>query len=76
MEAPKAYSQQDPPKPMKIVTMDCRGLEFVEFKADVSYCLSNHRSHKTDTFEGRMEGCGCGVWDEVLWHRSDRWRVV
>lgn len=36
LEAPKAYATQDPPKPMNVLTMDCRGLEFVEFKADVS----------------------------------------
>lgn len=35
LEAPKSYAQQDPPKPMNVITMDCRGLEFVEFKADV-----------------------------------------
>lgn len=34
MEAPKAYAQQDPPKAMNVITMDCRGLEFVDFKAD------------------------------------------
>ncbi|KAK3707488.1 hypothetical protein LTR37_012130 [Vermiconidia calcicola] len=34
LEAPKPYAQQDPPKPMNIITIDCRGLEFVEFKAD------------------------------------------
>lgn len=35
MEAPKSYAQQDPPKPMNIIVMDCRGLEFIEFSADV-----------------------------------------
>lgn len=35
MEAPKSYAQQDPPKAMNVITMDCRGLEFIEFKADV-----------------------------------------
>ena len=37
MEAAKAYPQQDPAKAMNVITMDCRGLEFIEFKADV--CL-------------------------------------
>lgn len=36
IEAPKVYPLQDPPKSMNIITMDCRGLEFVDFKADVS----------------------------------------
>lgn len=35
MEAPKVYAMQDPPKAMNVITIDCRGLEFVEFKADV-----------------------------------------
>jgi len=37
LEAPKTYAQQSPPKPQNIITMDCRGLEFVEFKPDVRY---------------------------------------
>jgi hypothetical protein len=36
LEAPKSYPQQEPAKAMNILTMDCRGLEFVDFKADVS----------------------------------------
>ncbi|EOD46069.1 putative duf866 domain-containing protein [Neofusicoccum parvum UCRNP2] len=32
--APNAYSQQLPPKRQNIITFDCRGLEFVEFKPD------------------------------------------
>lgn len=39
MEAPKTYEQQSPSKLQNIITMDCRGLEFVEFKADVSSIL-------------------------------------
>lgn len=35
LEAPKAYPQQEPAKAQNILTMDCRGLEFVDFKADV-----------------------------------------
>lgn len=35
-DSPQSYSQQSPPKPKNIITLDCRGLEFVEFKADVS----------------------------------------
>ncbi|THY48608.1 DUF866-domain-containing protein [Aureobasidium pullulans] len=33
-EAPKAYAQNDTPKSQKIIEIDCRGLEFVEFKPD------------------------------------------
>lgn len=35
MEAPKAYLQQSPAKPTNVIVIDCRGLEFTEFKADV-----------------------------------------
>ncbi|CAK1358333.1 UPF0587 protein [Cercospora beticola] len=34
VDSPSTYPQQSPPKPKNIITMDCRGLEFVEFKAD------------------------------------------
>lgn len=33
---PKAYEAQEKQKGQKILEMDCRGLEFIEFKADVS----------------------------------------
>lgn len=36
LEGPKAYPQQDKVKPQNILVADCRGLEFVEFKPDVS----------------------------------------
>ncbi|KAK7419173.1 hypothetical protein QQX98_003513 [Neonectria punicea] len=32
--APAAYEQAEPPKAQKIIEFDCRGLEFVEFKAE------------------------------------------
>lgn len=35
MEAPKAYPLQEPAKAQNILFIDCRGLEFVEFKAEV-----------------------------------------
>jgi hypothetical protein len=38
LEAPKAYPQQEPSKAQNILTLDCRGLEFVDFKAEVC-CL-------------------------------------
>ncbi|KAK3066012.1 hypothetical protein LTR53_017794 [Teratosphaeriaceae sp. CCFEE 6253] len=33
-DTPKAYPQASPAKARNIITLDCRGLEFVEFKAD------------------------------------------
>jgi len=32
---PASYKQASPPKPQNIIEIDCRGLEFTEFKADV-----------------------------------------
>ncbi|KAF1824502.1 DUF866-domain-containing protein [Dissoconium aciculare CBS 342.82] len=34
IEAPKVYAQQSPAKLQNILVMDCRGLEFVEYKPD------------------------------------------
>lgn len=36
---PTPYQHASPPKRQKIVEFDCRGLEFTEFKADVSTCF-------------------------------------
>ena len=37
--APAPYEQAEPPKEQKIIEFDCRGLEFVEFKPEVSCIL-------------------------------------
>lgn len=37
--APAVYAQQSPARAKNIVEFDCRGLEFVEFKADVGATL-------------------------------------
>ncbi|KAF2716023.1 DUF866-domain-containing protein [Polychaeton citri CBS 116435] len=34
VDTPKLYPLQSPAKPQNIITIDCRGLEFVEYKAD------------------------------------------
>lgn len=34
-DAPRAYIQESPPKSQKIIEIDCRGLEFTEFRAEV-----------------------------------------
>ncbi|KAI4153340.1 MAG: hypothetical protein LQ340_002365, partial [Diploschistes diacapsis] len=34
VDAPGKYVQESPPKPQRLVRIDCRGLEFVEFKPD------------------------------------------
>jgi hypothetical protein len=40
--APVSYEQTEPAKAKNILEMDCRGLEFTDFKPDVrsSLCLS------------------------------------
>jgi Eukaryotic protein of unknown function (DUF866) len=43
--APTVYAQQSPPNPKNIIEFDCRGLEFVEFKADVSDLRSQPFEH-------------------------------
>lgn len=40
---PASYQQASPPKPQNIIEIDCRGLEFTEFKADVRLYLSSTR---------------------------------
>ncbi|KAI4096929.1 MAG: hypothetical protein LQ348_005354 [Seirophora lacunosa] len=32
---PKTYTQESPPTRQTIIEIDCRGLEFIEFRADV-----------------------------------------
>ena len=34
--SPAAYEQGEPPKTQKVLQFDCRGLEFLEFKPEVS----------------------------------------
>ena len=42
-EIPAKYVQESPPKAQQIIKIDCRGLEFTKFRADVwsarSICL-------------------------------------
>lgn len=54
IDAPKVYPRQDVPKQVKLLTMDCRGLEFVEFKPDVSF------SSSFLPFEAGLGGRLCG----------------
>ena len=35
-DAPKTYPHSEPAKKINIINIDCRGLEFVEYKPDVS----------------------------------------
>lgn len=39
MAGPNAYEPDDKPKEQKIIDIDCRGLEFIEFKPDVSFYI-------------------------------------
>lgn len=42
--APATYERTDPPKMKNILEFDCRGLEFVEFKADVCACARHGKT--------------------------------
>lgn len=41
---PLVYAQASPPRTQNIVEIDCRGLEFIEFKADVRPQMSQQMS--------------------------------
>ncbi|KAF1834217.1 hypothetical protein BDW02DRAFT_525822 [Decorospora gaudefroyi] len=41
---PVAYPQSDPPKKMNILEFDCRGLEFVEFRAEGEFLATGVES--------------------------------
>ncbi|KAF2094662.1 DUF866-domain-containing protein [Rhizodiscina lignyota] len=43
-EAPKAYEQASPAKAKNILVFDCRGLEFVEFRADGEWLATGTES--------------------------------
>ena len=42
--APASYPQSDPPKKINILEFDCRGLEFVEFKAEGEFLATGIES--------------------------------
>ncbi|KAF2217109.1 hypothetical protein CERZMDRAFT_108940 [Cercospora zeae-maydis SCOH1-5] len=56
VDSPQTYEQQSPPKPKNIITMDCRGLEFVEFKADGEWKASGAESGTKFTSIDLTEG--------------------
>ncbi|GAM88570.1 hypothetical protein ANO11243_066040 [Dothideomycetidae sp. 11243] len=43
-EAPKSYEAQTPAKAKNIIELDCRGLEFVDFKADGDWLATGAES--------------------------------
>ena len=59
LDAPKSYAQQSPAKPQNILTIDCRGLEFLEFKPDVrSISCGLPSSLITDDKQGPWKATG------------------
>lgn len=50
-DAPKAYEAQAPAKAKNIIELDCRGLEFVEFKADVRFPSMSFPPLPPDSFQ-------------------------
>jgi len=54
---PKAYSADTPPnKPFNILELDCRGLEFVDFKADGEWLAEGTESGSKFTAIDLSEG--------------------
>lgn len=65
---PHTYEAQEKKKGQKIIEMDCRGLEFTEFKPDVSTSIATGLGHHSHQRSGRMGGQGqrirnCFLWD-------------
>lgn len=56
--APASYEQNSPAKAKNIIEIDCRGLEFTEFKADVSGQHDPPWLAITDRPQGRMGSHG------------------
>jgi hypothetical protein len=57
--APVNYEGGDVPKAKNIIEIDTRGLEFTEFRADVSirsYCFSGHEAHEGNRESGKLLG--------------------
>lgn len=50
ISGPNTYEVQEKKTGQKIIEMDCRGLEFVEFKPDVSVPISRRRYINILTF--------------------------
>ncbi|MCJ1332564.1 hypothetical protein MMC10_009257 [Thelotrema lepadinum] len=44
LDAAAKYVQQSPPKAQQVIKIDCRGLEFVEFKADGEWAATGSES--------------------------------
>lgn len=58
-EAPKSYAQSEPAKTVNIIEFDCRGLEFVEFQADVrSTCPSTQSLGMLIRLQGEWQATG------------------
>ncbi|KAF2495980.1 DUF866-domain-containing protein [Lophium mytilinum] len=55
-EAPKSYPLSSPPKIQNIIEFDCRGLEFVEFKADGDWLATGLESNTKFTAIDLSEG--------------------
>jgi len=56
MAPPKAYPQSDTPKAQNIIELDCRGLEFVEFKPDGEWLATGAESGTKFTAIDLSEG--------------------
>ncbi|KAG8527719.1 uncharacterized protein KY384_007873 [Bacidia gigantensis] len=43
-ESPRPYVQASPPRPHQVIVIDCRGLEFIEFKAEGEWTAKGFES--------------------------------
>ncbi|KAK4190196.1 hypothetical protein QBC35DRAFT_490976 [Podospora australis] len=63
LAAPTAYEQGEPPKAQKIITFDCRGLEFVEFIPDGEW--------QAEGLESNTKFTGINLSDDGEWFEYD-----
>lgn len=52
----RSYDAQSPPKPLNILELDCRGLEFVDFRADGEWLADGVESGTKFTAVDLSEG--------------------
>ncbi|KAL9032684.1 MAG: hypothetical protein Q9214_007862, partial [Letrouitia sp. 1 TL-2023] len=55
-DAPRAYQQSSPPTTQNIVELDCRGLEFTEFRADGEWLAKGQESSSNFSSIDLQEG--------------------
>ena len=57
-EAPKTYVHSSPPQKVNLIELDCRGLEFTEFRADVGEYQAPRWCPLADSPQGEWQAKG------------------